>query len=217
MTSIRRSSCLATWSTSAQPASTVSVIRERPTMVLGPTVIVWMLKPRRRIMPLTRDMTPGWFSTVTASRRRRSCTIGQLPEVVQALAEGHDRVDVGLRVDPEVDQEGTLGPLRNVEGGRDLVELVDPAGGQAIGLGELDEVRHLGEVDLGADAAVEVVLELADHPQREVVEEHDLDVELVLDRDRQLLRRHHEAAFAGDAPDVLVGAAELGADRCRKG
>src|SRR4030081_3787470 len=100
--------------------------------------MVWMLKPRRRIMPLTRDMTPGWFSTVTASRRRRSCTIGQLPEVADPLAEGHDRVNVGLRVDPEIDQEGALGALRLVHCRPDLLELVDAAGGQSVGVGELD-------------------------------------------------------------------------------
>src|ERR1700675_4032340 len=112
--------------------------------------MVWMLKPRLRIMPLTRDMTPGWFSTVTASRRRRSCTIGQLPEVVEALAQRHDRGDVGLGVDPEVDQERSLGALRLVKSGRALVELVNPHRGQAVGVGELDEVGHLGEVALGA-------------------------------------------------------------------
>src|SRR5438270_5671577 len=124
--------------------------------------MVWMLKPRRRISPLTRDMTPGWFSTVTASTRRRSCTIGQLPEVVQALAEGDDRVHVGFGVDPEVDQERPGRLLRLVERGRDLLELVDPPRGQAVCLGKFQEVGHLGEVDLGADAAVEVVLELAE-------------------------------------------------------
>src|SRR4030081_3804589 len=179
--------------------------------------MVWMLKPRRRIMPLTRDMTPGWFSTVTASRRRRSCTIGQLPEVADPLAEGNDRIHIGLGVDPEIDQEGPLGPLRLIHRGRDLLELVDPAGGEPVGVGELDEVGHLGEVALGADAAVEVVLELADHPEREVVEEHDLHVELVLDRYRELLGGHHEPTLSCDAPDTLVRPAEHSPDRGRTG
>src|SRR5438105_15872075 len=116
--------------------------------------MVWMLKPRRRIMPLTRDMTPGWFSTVTASSRRRSCTIGQLPEVVEPLAQRNDRVDVGLGVDPEVDQERPRRLLRLVEGGPDLLELVHPPAGEAVGVRQLEEVRHLGQVDLRADAAV---------------------------------------------------------------
>src|SRR5205807_2840503 len=217
ITSIKRSSCLATWSTSAWPASTVSVIRERPGSVLGPTVMVSMLKPRRRILPLTRAHTPGLSSTSTRKTRSWLCTVRQLPEVVQALAERHDRVDVGLGVDPEVDQEGPGCGLGLIEGRLDLLVPVYAPGFQPVGFGQLHEVGHHREVDLGPNPAVKVVLELADHAQAEVVEEDDLNRHLVLDSNGELLGRHHETALAGDAPDVLVRSPKLGPQRRGEG
>src|SRR5437879_11577797 len=128
MTSTSRSSCFSTWSTSAWPASTASVIRDRLRSLVGPTDRPWMLKPRLRTMPLMRESTPGLFST-TAVRTRRlwsrlplalGVLIGQLLEIVQALAEWHDRVDVGVGVDAEVDQHRSWRPLGEVEGRLDL-------------------------------------------------------------------------------------------------
>src|SRR5450759_277516 len=150
------------------------------------------------------------------NRRGLLSFIGCLPEVVQALAERDDRVDVGLGVDTEVDQERALGPLRRIHRGAYLLAPVDSKGRPDVGVGELDEVRHVAEFGLRPHSAVEVVLELADHPEGEVVEKDDLDVELVLDSDRQLLCRHHESAFARHAPDGGVRTAELGADGCRQ-
>src|SRR5438876_5769228 len=138
-----------------------------------------------------------------------------LPELAEPLAERNDRIDVGLGVDAEVDQEWALRPLRRIERRRDVLELLDAQRGQPVSLAELHEVRHMREADLRADAAIEVVLELADHAERAVVEQHDLDVELVLDRDRQLLRGHDEAALAGHAPNRDVRPAELRTQRRR--
>src|SRR5437879_11647434 len=118
MTSTSRSSCFSTWSTSAWPASTASVIRDRLRSLVGPTDRPWMLKPRLRTIPLIRESTPGLFST-TAVRTRRlwrllpfalGVLIRQLREVVQSLAEGHDGIDVGVGVDAEVDQHRPGGP-----------------------------------------------------------------------------------------------------------
>src|SRR5579872_5293839 len=124
MTSISLSTCLATWSTSAWPASTVTVIRERPSAT-GPTDSAAMLKPRRRTWEATRSRTPGWSSTIRLSTRSRlGITAGSLvkrclQEVIERLAEGHDRVDVGLGVDAEINQERTRRRLRGVEGRAD--------------------------------------------------------------------------------------------------
>src|SRR5207248_2189610 len=232
-TSTSRSSCLRTWSASAWPWSICRVMRECPGCRLGPTEIPRTWKPRRRITPET--LVSVFCPSSTSNERTRilvsfpftgsgaaagfgfiSSIFRGLPELVEALAERDDRVDVGLGVDAKVDQERTLRALRGVEGRRDVLELLDPKCGQAVCLAKFHEVRHVGQVDLGAHSAIEVVLELADHAQREVVEEHDLDVELMLDRDRQLLRCHHKAALARDAPDRKVRPAELGADRGRQ-
>src|SRR5215471_2232842 len=194
ITSISRSSCFWTWSTSAWPASTVSVIRDRPWASVGPTDRPWMLNPRRRTIPATRVRTPGWSST-TAERilsRDGSLTtlslppaggglgwgasaifvlgvlIRQLREVVEPLAQGHDGIDVGVGIDAEVDQHRPGRPLREVERGPHVLHALHAQAGQPVRVGQLDEVRHLAQVDLGADPAVEVVLELAHHTQREV-------------------------------------------------
>src|SRR5690348_15493657 len=222
-TSITRSSCLRTWSASAWPWSISSVTRERPACLVGPTEMPRTWNPRRRIAPASLVSVLGPSSTTTErtrtfSRDAAACgrsivsgIVGGLPEFVQRLAEGHDRVDVRLGVDAEVDQERPGRALGRVEGRRDVLEALHAPRGKPVRLAELDEVRNVREVHLRAHAAVEVVLELADHAEREVVEEHDLDVEPVLDRDRQLLRGHHEPALAGDAPHGRLGARELGA------
>src|SRR5438876_11274041 len=163
-----------------------------------------------------REAVPAGRGLTTAEGPLISSIFRGLPELVEALAERDDRIHVGLGVDAEVDQEWALRPLRRIERGRDVLELLDAQRGQPVSLAELHEVRHVREVDLRADAAIEVVLELADHAERAVVEQHDLDVELVLDRDRQLLRGHDEAALAGHAPHRQVRPAELRAQRRRQ-
>src|ERR1035437_10955164 len=95
-----------------------------------------MLKPRRRIIDATRCRTPGWFSTRTDSKRawdiscapsgdrgdRRPWSAGRrqnlwsgrpwsllgLHELEQPLAEGHDRIDVGVGVDDVLHQHRAL-------------------------------------------------------------------------------------------------------------
>src|SRR5215472_10545178 len=142
-----------------------------------------MLNPRRRIMPLTRVSTPGWSSTTSVRSRSLdslpalslwmpSCVlIRQLPEVVQASAQRHYRIDVGLGIDAEVDQHRSRRPLGQVESRLDLFHGLDADPGQSVRVGKLHEVRHLGQIDHAADTAVEIVLELTHHAQREVVQE----------------------------------------------
>src|SRR2546429_5198402 len=56
-------------------------------------------------------------------------------------------------------------------------ELLHPQRGQSIRLSELHEVRHVREVDLRPNAAVEVVLELPHHAERERSEEHTSELQ----------------------------------------
>src|SRR5450759_285374 len=67
------------------------------------------------------------------NRRGLLSFIGCLPEVVQALAGRDDRVDVGLGVDAEIDQERAFGPLRSIHRRADLLEPVDSNGRQSVG------------------------------------------------------------------------------------
>src|SRR6476646_1285919 len=112
---------------------------------------------------LVRVLDPSWTST--DKTRTRLLTEGRLPELVEALAQRHDRVDVRLRIDAEVDQERALGALSQVERRPDVRERVDPDGRPTVGVAKLHEVGHVREVDLRAHAAVEVVLELAHHAE----------------------------------------------------
>src|SRR5438270_4103069 len=107
----------------------------------------------------------GPSSTSTDKTLILSGILGRLPEVVEALAQRDDGIDLGLGVDSEVDQERALGALGRIERRADLGQLVDAHRRQAVCVGELDEIGHVREVDLRADAAVEVVLELADHAE----------------------------------------------------
>src|SRR5882672_12452274 len=134
-------------------------------------------------MPATLVKVLEPSSTRTDRTRTRSPTDRSLPEVVEALAERNYRIDVGLRVDAKVDQERAVGPFGRIHRRPDVGELVDPHSRQTVGVRELDEVGNVGELHLGPNPAVEVVLELANHAKRKVVEQHDLDVELMLDSD----------------------------------
>src|SRR5262249_61219537 len=143
-----------------------------------------MLNPRRRIMPLTRVRTPGWSST-TAVRTRSldsppalslwmpsGVLIRQLPEVVQASAQRHYRIDVGLGIDAEVDQYRSRRPLRQVESRLDLLHRLDADAGQPVSLGPLHEVRHHGQTDLGAATAAGMVRDLTHLYHQQPVHKH---------------------------------------------
>ena len=78
-------------------------------------------------------------------------------------------------------------------------------------VGQFDEV--------GADhrrglvvALVKELLPLADHAQIAVVDDGDVDLDLLLGDGGELCGGHLEAAVAGDNPDLLIRAGELGAD-----
>src|SRR5207253_6324647 len=98
-----------------------------------------------------REAVPAGWGLTTAEGRLISSIFRGLPELAEPLAERNDRIHVGLGVDAEVDQERALRPLRRIERGRDVLELIDPHRGQPVRLAELHEVRHVREVDLRAD------------------------------------------------------------------
>src|SRR5438552_12753959 len=135
-------------------------MRGKPGRWLDATERAEMLNPRRRIMPVPRLSTPGWSST--SRLITRSLVIERLhrhlDELAEALAQRNDRVDVGLGIDAEIDQERTFRPLRLVERLRDVVERADLHRRDAVGRAKLHEIGHHGQVDLRPDTAVEVVL-----------------------------------------------------------
>ena len=98
--------------------------------------------------------------------------------------------------------------------GSNSVLALDEHPDAAVGLGQLDVVRHAAaQVDVRAAAVEEHVLPLRDHAEGAVVDEHDDDREIVQHRRRQLLGGHLEAAVAVDADDRRLGPRGLGADR----
>src|SRR5260370_38201597 len=74
---------------------------------------------------------------------------GSLPELVESLAERHDRIHVRLGVDPEIDEERPLRALRGVERRPDVLELLDPPRRQPVRLAQLHKVRPVRQSDLG--------------------------------------------------------------------
>ena len=91
--------------------------------------------------------------------------------------------------------------------------VLEPQARRPVGLRELDEVRVLAHVHVGVAAVPEQLLPLADHAQVAVVHDEDLDADALLGARRQLLHVHLHRAVAGDADDLLVGAADLRAHR----
>ena len=65
-------SCLVSCSYASSSAFTMMVMRDMVGSSVGPTDSESMLKPRRETMPVTRESTPGLFSTKTD----RMCFIG---------------------------------------------------------------------------------------------------------------------------------------------
>ena len=115
-----------------------------------------------------------------------------------------------------------------LDGGAQLGFLDHAAALHAETLGDLHKVwvecgRIVGAADVGlvtedgvaADAAVEAVFPLHDHPEVLVVQDHRLGRDLLDFACGELLHVHHERAVAVDVDDLLVGTGDLGAHRGR--
>src|SRR5688572_1319857 len=224
-------SCLVTWSIGCIAPSSVSVMRDSDSSSVGPTASVSMLNPRRANSPEIRVRTPGLFSTriermclrpvrtpadaSSSSRVSGSFVPGSpmpLPHHLARGGAGRDhRVGVLLARDADVDHDGAVGLERGLDVGdeRGLVRQAHARG--PVGLGELDEVGPLAEVDLGVALVPEQLLPLADHAQVAVVEDEHLDRDAVLGAGGQLLRVHLDRAVAADHDGRDVGPRDGGA------
>src|SRR5207245_11190717 len=107
--------------------------------------VTW--KPRRRMTPETLLSVFGPSSTRTDRTRILLGIFGSLPEVVEALAQGDDRIDLGLGLDTEVDQERAPGARGRTERRADRRQHVDAHRRQPARVGELPEARQVGEDD----------------------------------------------------------------------
>src|SRR5439155_21005887 len=80
--------------------------------------------------PLAGEGDPGSAAAPVGWGRPTGNTasgiFGSLAEFVEPLAKQVDRINVGLGIDAEVDQERTLRPFRGVERRRDVLESLDP-------------------------------------------------------------------------------------------
>src|SRR3954454_15280978 len=233
MTLISLLSCFVTCSSGRSSTSTTTVIRETSACSVGPTASEWMLNPRRANSAATRVRTPGRFSTSTD----RVCLLigrpsllavprrGHPPrelDVVVAHAGGHHRPDHRIPVDDEVDDDRHVVDGHGLlDRGIDVLGPLAPQTDAAVGVGELDEVRHPATARGGVQVGVRVTLlveerlPLPDHTEARVVDHRDLDRNVVDDAGRQLLIGHLEAAVTVDRPDHVVGHADLGAHRGR--
>src|SRR6202034_1429205 len=128
-------------------------------------------------------------------------------------AGGDHGVDRIFLFDEEIDEERAVMAARGLYGGFEVASVADDYAGNAVSVGELDEVRadQRGRFIV---ALVEELLPLADHAQIAVVDDRDVDVELLLHDGGELTGGHLEAAVAGDDPDFLVRAGDFGADAC---
>ena len=87
---------------------------------------------------------------------------------------------------------------------------------RAIGLGELDEVRHRLGVGMRQAVAVQQLLPLAHHAHVVVVQDEHLDRQIILHRGSQLLPGHLHRGVAGDIDHQAVRMGDLHADRRRQ-
>ena len=126
--------------------------------------------------------------------------------MTRSLAEGGEAVGGGYFYEVE----GVVGEGVG-EGCGEFVEVVDAGGGGAVGFGEFDEV---GVAEVGADvASVEgVALDALENAPCVIVEDEDDGADAVLEGGADFLDVVLEAAVAGDDDDLLVGAADFGAE-----
>ena len=100
--------------------------------------------------------------------------------------------------------------------GDDFLARGDAFTANAVGVGQSDEVgsdHRSGDVAL----VVEEFLPLANHAEKAVVDDGDLDVDFFLDDGGELTRGHLEAAITDNHPNFLVGIGKLRADGGRQG
>src|SRR5208283_487692 len=136
---------------------------------------------------------------------------GAADHLVEGGAGGDHGIDAVLLLDLEVDEVWLAAGAGAGDGGDDFGALFDVRAGDAVGGGEGDEVRR-EDGRAGVVLVVEDLLPLADHAEEAVVDDGDVDGDLLLLDGGELGGGHLEAAVAGDDPDILFGAGELGPD-----
>ena len=130
---------------------------------------------------------------------------------VQRSAGGNHRIDRIFLFDAEIDEHGFLGFARGANGGSDIAARGDALAADAEGVGQRREIRRderSGDVAL----VVEKFLPLANHAEKAVVDDGDVDLDFFLNDGGELAHGHLEAAVADDDPDVGIGLGEFGAD-----
>src|ERR1700722_7818123 len=202
------------------------VMRETPGRSDRPTVNETMLTLRRRKRDATRVSTPGLSSTsatnvcsmVTNSslcvfRCFNHRIVGPADHFVQCRACGHHRVNGVFFFHQKVYEKRSPGCTRAFDGRLNFGTCADGGTGNAVRVGELDEV---GAEDGrgGVVLVVDELLPLAHHAEEAVVDDGDVDVEVLLRDGREFGRGHLKAAVSGDDPDFLFRAGDFCADSC---
>ena len=150
---------------------------------------------------------------------------GHVDHVVVGLAGGDHRPHHRILPHAEVDEHRTVVDLVRLADALDGLLLGERAHADAaVGLRQLDEVRHVEEpgrrlpvvrvvlglavtvVQVGGRivVVVEQRLPLAHHAEGRVVQDRDLDRRMLQERGRHLLAGHLEAAVAVDQPHRLL-------------
>src|SRR5579862_4078464 len=125
--------------------------------------------------------------------------------LVERCPGGDHWVDAILFFYGEVDEEGGSSSACFCNGWGYILALGDVGAGDAVGVGEFDEVRRK-DGRAGVVLVVEGLLPLANHAKEAVVDDGDVDVKVLLLNRGELRAGHLEAAVAGDDPDVLLRA-----------
>src|SRR5665811_855834 len=168
---------------------------------------------------LTKQTKDAGSAVCSAHKRPRTpvCAASggswRLDHVARRLSRRDHRVAVLLLGDAHVEQHRAVGLQRLRHRPLELVGALAAQPGRAEGLGQLHPVGAGAHLDRAVTAGPEELLPLADHAHVAVVHQEDLDRDPFGHAGRELLAVHDQAAVAGEADDVLVGAGDLGADR----
>src|SRR5229473_5990791 len=158
------------------------------------------------------------FSRFLLRLRRRfdEWVVGTADHVAQGSAGGDHGIDGIFLFDTEVDQHGFGRFAGGADSWHHFTTLGDAFAANAECIGERGKIRRherSGDVAL----VVEELLPLADHTQKPVVDDGDLDVDFFLDDGGQLAHGHLESAIARHDPDFSFGFRELCPNGRRKG
>src|SRR5699024_2345643 len=229
MTLTSLSGCAVPCATASPSAATAAVMRERASTFDGPTASDSMLNARRAKRPATRVRTPGtsWTSTERVWRCMlvllvpiRGHVPGYLNLVVRNTGWNH-RPHHGVCRHHEVDDDGTIINFHGLMDGRgDVFFFFDSYADGTVGFSKFHEVWHANRVCAGVQIGVGVPgivkqgLPLADHAQRRVVDQCNLDRYLVDHTRGQFLVGHLETPVTVNGPHGTVGFSNLCAHGC---